>query len=92
MTEQLIVSNYASQSAKGLCTSATSWGPDFIGLDGNFCDMASKTLIPLCSSKNIEGCIEVDSNANTVVKRMSIARRTTNVVHRSYKKVTKWGN
>ena len=85
------MSNFTSQPAEELCNSATSWGPDFIGSDGQFCDMGSKTLIPLCSSEDVDGCVEVDENEGTLVKRMSVARRSANVVHKSYKKISKWG-
>ena len=85
------MSNFTSQPAEQLCNSATSWGPDFIGSDGRFCDMNTKTLSPLCSSEDIEGCVEVDENEGTLVKRMNVARRSANVVHKSYKKISKWG-
>ncbi|GAB7322881.1 hypothetical protein MBLNU13_g05431t1 [Cladosporium sp. NU13] len=91
MQDQLIMSNYTSQPAEELCTSGTSWGPDFIGLDGNFCDMDAKTLMPLCSSQDVHGCVEVDENEGTLVKRMNVARRSADVVHKSYKKISKWG-
>lgn len=92
MTDNLIMSNFTSQPATELCTSDTSWGPDFIGPDGNFCDMDSKTLTPLCSAQDVDGCIEVDETQNTLVKRMSVARRSANVVHKSYGKISKWGH
>jgi hypothetical protein len=92
MTEQLIVSNFTSQPAEELCSSGTSWGPDFVGSDGKFCDMSSKTLTPLCSSEDVDGCVSVDEDKGTLVKRMSIARRATNVAHKSYKKISKWGH
>jgi hypothetical protein len=92
MQDQLIMSNYTSQPAEQLCTSETSWGPDFIGHDGNFCDMSAKTLIPLCSTRDVDGCVEVDEEQGTLVKRMNVARRSANVVHKSYGKISKWGN
>ncbi|ORY16598.1 hypothetical protein BCR34DRAFT_597605 [Clohesyomyces aquaticus] len=91
MTVQLIVSNHTTQPAAELCNSATSWGPDFVGPDGNFCDMESKTLAPLCSAQDVDGCVEVNESEGTLTKRLNIARRTTNVVHKSYKKISKWG-
>lgn len=91
MNEQLVISHHAGQSAAGLCSSATSLGPDFIGQDGNFCDMATKTLIPLCSSKDVDGCVEIDVNAKTVTKRMSVAKRSANIIHKSYKHTDIWG-
>ncbi|KAI4690666.1 uncharacterized protein J4E88_002138 [Alternaria novae-zelandiae] len=91
MTEALVVSHIASHSAKGLCDSATSLGPDFVDIHGNFCDMGSKTLTPLCSSQYVDGCVELDEDEKAVVKRMSVAKRTASVKHKSYKKISKWG-
>jgi hypothetical protein len=90
MLGHLIVSNRTSQTAAGLCNSDTSWGPDFIGSDGQFCDMGTKTLTPLCSFHAIDGCIEIDEEGANVVKRTNVARRATNLVHKSYKKIDKW--
>lgn len=90
MLDRLIVSNRTSQTAEGLCNSATSWGFDFIGSDGKFYDMGTKILTSLCSSDPIDGCFEVDEDGVNVVKRMSIARRSTNIVHRSYNNIEKW--
>ncbi|KAF1834468.1 hypothetical protein BDW02DRAFT_579541 [Decorospora gaudefroyi] len=91
MTEQLIISNFTSQTADQLCNSAKSWGPDFIGPDGKFCDMSSKTLAPLCAMEDIDGCVEMDEGEGTLKKRMNVARRSTSAVHKSYKKIDKWG-
>lgn len=92
MANNLVVSNYTSQPAAELCNSDTSYGPDFIGSDGQFCDMGTKTLTPLCSSEDVEGCVEVDEAEGKLVKRMRVARRATNVVHKTYTKVHNWGN
>lgn len=91
MTDNLIMSNFTSQMAEQLCSSETSWGPDFVGPDGNFCDMEKRELIPLCAVSDVEGCVEVDEGAGRVIKRRTIARRSANVVHKSYGKISKWG-
>ncbi|KAF2795472.1 hypothetical protein K505DRAFT_360120 [Melanomma pulvis-pyrius CBS 109.77] len=92
MKNQLVMSNHTSQPAEELCTSATSWGPDFIGSDAKFCDMESKKLSPLCSSQNVDGCLDINEGGGQLMKRMKVARRDTSVVHKSYKKVHKWGH
>ncbi|KAK4209220.1 hypothetical protein QBC37DRAFT_450890 [Rhypophila decipiens] len=93
MTEQLIMSNYTSQPAEELCSSSTSWGPDFIGSDGKFCDMASKSLLPLCSVEDVDGCVEVDESqgGGTLTRRVNVARRASSVAHKTYKNISKWG-
>lgn len=88
---QLVMSNWTTQSAAGLCESATSWGPDFIDANGQFCDMGTKTLLPLCSKEDVDGCVVVDETEGKLMKRMRVAKRATDVVHKSYKEVSKWG-
>jgi hypothetical protein len=91
MTDALIMSNWTTQPAAELCESATSWGPDFIGSDGKFCDMGTKTLLPLCSTEDVDGCVEVDEEEGALKKRMSVAKRAATVTHKTYKKISKWG-
>ncbi|KAF7195304.1 hypothetical protein HII31_03510 [Pseudocercospora fuligena] len=86
--DRLVMSNITNQNAEELCSSETSWGPDFCGVDGKCCDMDTKTLFPLCEFEDVDGCVEVDANAKTMVKRSSVARRTVEKVHKSYKTVT----
>lgn len=90
MTDKLITSTWHAHTAAHLCGHAKSWGPDFVGSDGYFCDMETKTLSPLCSTKEVEGCVDVDAEGKKITKRTSVARRTVNTTHRSYKKVVQW--
>ncbi|SMR51255.1 unnamed protein product [Zymoseptoria tritici ST99CH_1E4] len=90
MEQRLIMSNGTSHSAANLCRSETSYGPDFLSADGQFCDMVSKTLSPLCSVKEVDGCVDVDASAMTVHKRSSVAKRTSSLLHKSYSKVSQW--
>ncbi|KAF9397705.1 hypothetical protein BGX21_008593 [Mortierella sp. AD011] len=44
-------------SAIGLCDSETSWGASFYNTEEKiFCDMSTKTKIPLCENGNVAGC------------------------------------
>lgn len=94
MKQYLIVSDRTTQPAKGLCEDPMSWGPDFVGYDG-FCDMSTKTLSPLCSKEDVDGCVDVDetdsSGGAQIKKRTTVARRSVNQVHKSYKTISKWG-
>ena len=91
MSDNLIMSNFSSQPAEQLCSMGTSWGPDLIDPDGNFCDMEKKELTPLCIVSDVEGCVEVDEVAGHVIKRRTVAHRSANVVHKSYGKISKLG-
>ncbi|KAG0294491.1 hypothetical protein BGZ98_001755 [Dissophora globulifera] len=44
-------------SAVGLCDSETSWGPSFYSIkEKTFCDMSTKTKVPLCENGDVSGC------------------------------------
>lgn len=91
MQKILIISALEQHKAATLCNSDTSWGPDFIGTDGAFCDMGTHTLYPLCSTENIDGCVNVDDEANAVVKRSVGPKRAVDHVHKQYAKIKYWG-
>ncbi|KAI9172760.1 Non-reducing end alpha-L-arabinofuranosidase BoGH43A [Paramyrothecium foliicola] len=91
MKQKLVVSKMASHKAENLCGSDKSWGPDFVGTDGYFCDMETKTLTPLCSMEDVNGCVEVDEEAMAIRKRSNVARREIQTTHKVYKKFDNWG-
>ncbi|PVH76724.1 hypothetical protein DL98DRAFT_640301 [Cadophora sp. DSE1049] len=93
MESRLVVSNITQHSATNLCTSATSWGPDFVSeSEGLFCDMGTKTLTPLCEKENVEGCLNVDAVQKRVVKKMIVAKRAVELNHKEYAKAEVWGH
>lgn len=50
--QSLTKSNRTSHSAYEICGSDTSVGPDFLHIDeGQFCDMKTKTLWPVCTAE-----------------------------------------
>lgn len=57
---RLIASEIEELTAKELCDSDLSYGPDFLDSSGMFCEMGSKTLYPTCSLHDIVGCVELD--------------------------------
>lgn len=90
MEEKVVVSNLTHHKAEDLCSSETSWGPDFIGTDGQFCDMGTKKLTPLCSTQDVDGCIVVDDDEKTLTKRFRIAKRNEHITHKTYKAIDHW--
>ncbi|KAJ6445331.1 Aspercryptin biosynthesis cluster protein B [Purpureocillium lavendulum] len=90
MEKRLVVSALEQHTAKEVCESKTSWGPDFVGSDGMFCDMDSHTLAPLCSTENVDGCVNINNGTKTVTKRSSVARREVEHVIRSYESIANW--
>ncbi|KAH6981606.1 hypothetical protein BKA56DRAFT_656130 [Ilyonectria sp. MPI-CAGE-AT-0026] len=62
MESQLIVGDVDGLSARFLCESATSVGPDLANTsEGLFCDMGEKKLYDLCSESVQAGCFDIDS-------------------------------
>ena len=60
--DKLILSDSKHHSAKMLCESLTSVGPDFVSLDEHlFCDMHIKKIWPLCGAGNTTGCFDQKS-------------------------------
>ncbi|KAK3805736.1 MAG: hypothetical protein J3R72DRAFT_112228 [Linnemannia gamsii] len=48
---------HKSLSAIELCDSPTSWGSSFFSIEeGVFCDMSTKTKVPLCKTGETKGC------------------------------------
>lgn len=90
MEQKLVVSDLKQHKAEDLCSSQMSWGPDFIGTDGQFCDMGTKKLTPLCSTKDVDGCIMIDDDNKTLTKRSRVAKREVNVTHKTYKAIDHW--
>jgi hypothetical protein len=57
---KLIKSQHKHHSAKQLCESNTSWGPDFISLaEGLYCDMDQKKTWPTCNDMKQRACFDV---------------------------------
>ncbi|PGH19555.1 hypothetical protein AJ80_03891 [Polytolypa hystricis UAMH7299] len=90
MHKRLIVSDFPKDNATELCQHEMSYGPDAVGSDGYFCNMATRELHPLCSFQDVEGCVNVDMNGQHVTKRASVAKRSVNLGYRSYEKVDKY--
>ncbi|EEU42807.1 uncharacterized protein NECHADRAFT_84041 [Fusarium vanettenii 77-13-4] len=57
---RVILTKEAGYNTTELCTSETSWGPDFVSLDeGLYCDMDSRELLPVChQDKDIVPCFD----------------------------------
>lgn len=93
MLEHLVDAGLMSQgtTAEELCSSETSWGPDYIGSDKKFCDMGTKKISPLCELEEVDGCIDFDQTGLSTKKRSTVARRTVRSHHKSYKTYTQYG-
>ncbi|KAF6229672.1 hypothetical protein HO173_011318 [Letharia columbiana] len=60
----LIASPHGGHSARELCASARSHGPDFLSFsEGIFCDMDAKVHWPLCDGATRDGCYHWDTHS-----------------------------
>lgn len=87
MASQIVVSKDAQHSAKELCESATSHGPDFVSVPEKlFCDMGTKTLWLFCENDEDEKpCFDLDTK---LIRGANIVGRDTASV--GYARVTEW--
>lgn len=73
--DKLILSKSKYHSARKLCESATSVGPDFVSLDEQlFCDMDTKKTWQLCGAETATGCF--DRNSSKIVTGHTAGNRT----------------
>ncbi|KAL1626478.1 hypothetical protein SLS56_006789 [Neofusicoccum ribis] len=89
---KLIASRKTAHSARDLCLSDNSMGPDFVSFhEGLFCDMSEKELWPLCTTEAQTGCF--DTAANTM-RAGSKSRRDESsgriIPEKSYVDVQSW--
>lgn len=79
---RLVVSNHSHHNATEVCTHPNSLGPDFVSLhEGVFCDMMTRTTLPLCSKAITKDCYDLDNH-------MQVGRR--GISRRSYTEVITW--
>lgn len=89
---KLVTSAKPAHSARELCESDTSMGPDFVSShEGLFCDMSEKELWPLCDSNHTTGCF--DARNNTMVAGSKSRRDEAsgrNIPEKEYSNVQTW--
>ena len=70
LEQVLVVSDIEAHSAEDLCTSGSSFGPDFVSqYEKKFCDMATKTTHPLCGGSVQTDCFDIDQAGKKLRKR-----------------------
>jgi len=86
----LVVTTFGAHSAKEVCESETSWGPDLVNPDeGYYCDMESKTLWEVCTEGGEQtGCFDMETNRVKTVGTMRRGRRGVN--NKKYTEVRRW--
>ena len=88
---RLILSSFEAHSAKELCDSDTSRGPDFGSVkEQQVCLMDTKKLVPLCEDGDTSDCFDLNDKSNTVAKRL-VRRGQSGGPDRQYDTVTHWG-
>lgn len=88
----VVKSNLTTHTAASLCASESSVGPDFLTLaDGQFCDMGTKTLWPVCKSAQDTGCFDNETDEIRTVEQIGTSEERVINVARNYTKVIEWG-
>lgn len=93
MHDQLVVSNITWHSAKELCESETSAGPDFVStVEGLFCSMSDKVLWPLCSNSVRDHCFDLDKRSMRWDEslRSELKARGEDVEEKIYQNIRNW--
>ena len=91
MENSLVMSNITQHDAAKLCEDPMSWGLDFVGPDGMYCDMGTHKLSPLCSSHPVDGCVNVDHDKKVVTKRSVGVKREAEKDFKSFENIQYFG-
>ncbi|PSN68557.1 hypothetical protein BS50DRAFT_520523 [Corynespora cassiicola Philippines] len=89
---KLVSSDKKAHSARALCESGNSLGPDFVSkAEGLFCDMSEKELWPLCDENHLSGCFNTTSHTMIAA---SLSRRDEatgrHIPEKDYNDVSDW--
>jgi hypothetical protein len=91
--DKLIKSSRPQHSARELCESKSSLGPDFVSIpEGFFCDMTAKRAWPLCSETITHACFDVAKDQMRGGKSNSRRDDVTGdrIVRKRYTTVDEW--
>lgn len=92
----LVISHLPEASAKEVCESHTSMGPDIVSVkQGLFCDMDSKELWPVCSAAISTSCFDLDKQAMRgkqpgVAVRDDTQVRVRTILQKKYRSSSTW--
>ncbi|KAM7183338.1 hypothetical protein V8F33_013645 [Rhypophila sp. PSN 637] len=87
----LVVTSFGAHSARELCESSSSWGPDLVNPEeGYYCDMESKTLWAVCDKdgegNKKAGCFDMNTNRLRLGGKWRLGRREG----KKYTHVKRW--
>lgn len=96
MQGHLVISAYAQHSAREVCESDTSRGPDFVSVnEGLYCDMDQKKLWNICSQNVTQTCFDTEQRemrgSNFRMRGVAWNNTDSSVPSKSYQKTHNWG-
>ena len=93
---RVVVSEHTDHSAREVCESQTSRGPDFVSIEENlYCDMCTHTLYNVCSETLTTGCYNKESH--TVIAGHNSLQQKRDESHvpyveaKTFRDVLHWG-
>ncbi|KEZ45700.1 hypothetical protein SAPIO_CDS1475 [Scedosporium apiospermum] len=89
---ELVVSKLSSHSAKVVCESSSSWGPDFISIvDGYYCDMCEHALWKLCLNRFDLDCWDMHKMELRMTRRTIASRSEAGSLSKKvHKRIEYW--
>ena len=89
--KRVVISYHSSHSAKEVCQSRTSSGPDFVSVQERvFCDMCTHTLYPVCGDTKSSGCFDLETQKMRPATGLQ-GRNKASVPAKSYGSTLEWG-
>lgn len=90
---QLVISAYQQHSAREVCESSTSVGPDFVSLSENtYCDMTTRTVWDVCNGNSTLCCFDTQATQmRSCGMRTSGSATRTGISSKTYSITHKWG-
>ncbi|KAB5554823.1 hypothetical protein GE09DRAFT_1287297 [Coniochaeta sp. 2T2.1] len=88
--DRLVISSQVSHNATELCQHENSFGPDFYLLEGAYCNMATKEVLPVCGAGVTARCFDLE--AARLARQPTAGAASANVLaaQKTKNKVIEW--
>lgn len=88
--DQLVISDFNEHSARAVCESTSSYGPDFLATnEGLYCDMCEHQLWPICDDGDAIDCFDIGEKKIRFAFHAS-PFENRDEIHKEFKLVSYW--